>query len=600
MSGLESLLTGRVLADRYRIEEVIGRGGMGAVYRATDERLGRQVAVKVITLSGAADPESRQRLQQRFMREARAAAALPHHPNVVPVYDYGIDPALELDFIVMELLRGEDLATHLARAGTPPLAMAIHILAEAARGIAVGHRSGLVHRDVKPGNIFLVREADGDTQVRVLDFGIAKLADDDTLTQLTQDGRTPLSPAFASPEQLRGLSRITAAADVFSLGAIGYQLLTGERPFSETDRNRVSLGMAVPVPSPRERNPAIPPALDEVVRRALAFDAEERFPDAGVFGSMIDQVRREIGGQPLPPYEPRPAAAPLPPRMPPPDERTEFLDDRTLLDPGAGTPVAPAPPPRQAPPPLPPRRREPEPSGMGPLLMVLVVILLLGAGGVFAWWIITDPQRTTATGELPPPPDEVPPIEPEVEPIPETPPLALEAAIQNQEGFRHFQANRFDSASVYFERAVRNAPDSVTYRYNFGLSLLRLGETRASVRELDRVIRQEPERAGAHFYLGEAKLILGDTASAIGSLELAYQHATDTRERRLTERRLEEVRTAVLQRQQQPPPPGPEVDLPPGAEARGAPPAAVPPVASSAATAAAAARPPAGTDAGGP
>lgn len=201
---------------------------------------------------------------------------------------------------------------------------------------------------------------------------------------------------------------------------------------------------------------------------------------------------------------------------------------------------------------------------MGPVLLVLVVILLFGAGGVFAWWLVNQPVRGVVEDTLPPPPDEVPPIEPDVEPLPETPPLALEAAIQNQEGYRHFQAARFDSASRYFEEAVRLAPDSVTYRYNFGLSLLRLGETRASMREFQRVLRQDAEHAAAHFFLGEAQLALGDTTSAITALEAAHQYATDARERRLTDQRLREVRAAVLQPPPLPPP-GPDIDLPPGA-----------------------------------
>src|SRR5687768_6648241 len=193
MSGLEGLLRGRVLGGRYRIEEVIGRGGMGAVYRAVDERLGRKVAVKVITVAMGDDPDTRRRVRARFHREARAAAALPHHPNVVPVYDYGTDEELGLDYIVMELLEGHDLATHLQRSGPPPLATALRVLREAARGLAVGHRAGLIHRDVKPGNIFLARDHD-ELQVRMVDFGIAKLADDeDTANQLTQDGRLPHS-----------------------------------------------------------------------------------------------------------------------------------------------------------------------------------------------------------------------------------------------------------------------------------------------------------------------------------------------------------------------------------------------------------------------
>jgi serine/threonine protein kinase len=566
MPGLESLLTGRLLADRYRIEEVIGRGGMGAVYRAIDERLGRQVAVKVITLSGGADPEARERLRQRFLREARAAAGLPHHPNVVPVYDYGTDPTLGLDFLVMELLRGEDLATRIARGGSPPLLESLYILHAATRGVAVGHRSGLVHRDVKPGNIFLVRDDHGDPQVRVLDFGIAKLADDDTLTQLTQDGRTPLSPAFASPEQLRGLSRITPAADVFSLGAIGYQLLTGERPFSEVDRNQFSLGMPVAVPSLRKRNPAIPPALDEIIRRALSFHPEERYPDAGTFASVLEQARRELGKEPLPPYAPGFAAAtPAPGRSTPEpqDDRTEFLEDHTLLDPDtAGPRAAPLAAPQGATsrlarpaPPLPPRRREPEPSGMGPFLMMLIVFLLLGAGGVFAWWIMG--ERAPIAVEIPEVPPEVPPIEPEVPVIEEPPPIAIEARIQNEEGLRMFRAGDFEAARDHFQRALQIAPDSATYRYNYGLALLRLDESRGAMREFQRVLRQDPARAGAHFYLGEAQLALGDTSAAVVSLETALQHTTDARERRAAEQRLREIRAAVLQ------PPAPAAPAPP-------------------------------------
>ncbi|HEU0055015.1 MAG TPA: serine/threonine-protein kinase, partial [Longimicrobium sp.] len=296
MPGIEALLAGRVLGDRYRIEAVIGRGGMGAVYRATDARLGRPVAVKVITAASGSDPEARERVRARFRHEANKAANLPHHPNVVPVYDYGTDEALGLDYIVMELLRGEDLAQRLMRSGPPPLGDALYILAQAARGIAVGHRMGLVHRDVKPGNIFLVEAADGaERQVRVLDFGIAKaIAEEDTQTVLTQDGRAPLSPAFASPEQLRGEPRLTPASDVFSLGAVGWQLLTGEKPFTEADRNRISIGMEVPPRSIASVNPAVPREVEEILRRALSFDAADRYPTAAEMANALDSALRRV------------------------------------------------------------------------------------------------------------------------------------------------------------------------------------------------------------------------------------------------------------------------------------------------------------------
>ncbi|HST57658.1 MAG TPA: protein kinase, partial [Longimicrobium sp.] len=140
MYGIAGLLTGRTLCGRYRIEAVIGRGGMGAVYRASDERLGRAVAVKVIGIV-AHDEDDHARLQGRFLREAKAAAAL-HHPNVVSVYDFGTDTDVGLDFLVMELLHGEDLAVRLARTGPPPASVALSILRQAARGLAAGHRVG--------------------------------------------------------------------------------------------------------------------------------------------------------------------------------------------------------------------------------------------------------------------------------------------------------------------------------------------------------------------------------------------------------------------------------------------------------------------------
>ena len=139
--------------------------------------------------------------------------------------------------------------------------------------------------------------------MRVVDFGIAKLADDeDTLNSLTQDGRAPHSPAYASPEQLRGLSNLSPASDVFSLGAVGYQLLTGERPFSDSDRNRMSLGMPVPVPSLRSRNPAIPAPVEGIIQRALSFDPEDRFADAGELATALDRTLRELPDQPLDAY----------------------------------------------------------------------------------------------------------------------------------------------------------------------------------------------------------------------------------------------------------------------------------------------------------
>jgi hypothetical protein len=294
MYGIAGLLTGRTLCVRYRIDAVIGRGGMGAVYRATDERLGRAVAVKVIGIT-AADPEEHGRLQARFLREARAAAAL-HHPNVVSVYDFGTDPDVGLDFLVMELLHGEDLAVRLARTGPPPVHVSLSILRQAARGLAAGHRAGLVHRDVKPGNLFLeTSDHPEEPHVRVLDFGIAQVSGEEgTVTHLTEFGRSPFSPAFASPEQMRGDERLTPASDVFSLAAVGYNLLTGIRPFTSSDPSRMAEETADAVAALPQRAPGLAPHVRDALCRGLAIHPLARYPDAS---ALADALANEAPAQ---------------------------------------------------------------------------------------------------------------------------------------------------------------------------------------------------------------------------------------------------------------------------------------------------------------
>jgi serine/threonine protein kinase len=328
MYGLEGLLAGRTLGGRYLIEEVVGRGGMGAVYRARDERLARQVAVKVIGVV-LADPETNEQLRARFHREARVAATL-HHPNVVQVYDFGADDAVGLDYLVMELLRGEDLAARLSRKGPPAVGTALEILHQAARGLAAGHRAGLVHRDVKPGNLFLEPgDRPGEVQVKVLDFGIADVsaADDRTVTHLTVVGRSPFSPAFASPEQLRGEERLRPASDVFSLAAVGFQLLTGRRAFQSSDWRQMLVELSGSLAElPRVRGLA--PGARAVLQRALSPDPGDRFPHAGAFAEALEPF---IAERPYDDAEATQAATPPPAarRSEPADGATELLMNGT-------------------------------------------------------------------------------------------------------------------------------------------------------------------------------------------------------------------------------------------------------------------------------
>ena len=551
MAGLESLLKGRELAGRYRIEEVIGRGGMGAVYRATDARLRRPVAVKVITASAGNDPEVRERLRARFRHEASSAAGLPHHPNVVPVYDYGTDDELGLDYIVMELLRGEDLATRLQRSGPPPMAEALRILQHAARGVAVGHRAGLIHRDVKPGNVFLVSHGDDEEmQVRVLDFGIAKAmaeAEEDTASAgLTQDGRAPLSPAYASPEQLTGARRLTPASDVFSLGALGFQLLSGTRPFTEADRNRMSAGMEVPTPSLRARNPQVPEELEQVIRRALAADPEQRFPHAGALADALNTPLRRLADSPLAAVLPGAAAAGA--GMMADDDRTMVADagrtafagddDRTMLapPPGGMRPAAAASAPYVAPQPVmpPPRRRVAEEERRG--VPAYVWVLLLAVLALGAWVVAQQMGNRRATGPVAA--DSLP-----VDTTRQDTIDSVDALVLSTNGMRFFRERQYDSALVYFQRAVQQDDRNPEYRDQMAVTLIRLGRYQDAAELLEQTIRIDRRYDLAYSHLAEARLAQGDTLSAERALEDFIQITQDAEDRQSAAALLEQLRT---------------------------------------------------------
>ncbi|MEX2582066.1 MAG: serine/threonine-protein kinase [Gemmatimonadota bacterium] len=296
MFSIEGLLTGHVLLDRYQVGEVLGRGGMGIVYRARDLKLDRDVALKVLT-AASPDAEEHAELRSRLAREARIAAGIKH-PNVVAVYDHGNDPALGLDFLTMELLEGEDLATRLRRVGLPRLRSALGVIREAAAGLAAGHRAGLVHRDVKPGNIFLESsDTDPGNRVKILDFGIAKGTLDADLTQTHAAGGSglPLTPAFASPEQLRGGEWLSPASDVFSLGTVAFHLLTGRRAFSSFDGEQTMREVAESLAALKDDG-GLPPSLVRVLEQALSPFPEERFADAGAFLRALDSIDdRDLG-----------------------------------------------------------------------------------------------------------------------------------------------------------------------------------------------------------------------------------------------------------------------------------------------------------------
>jgi tetratricopeptide (TPR) repeat protein len=258
-----------VLPARYRGPQRIGRGGMGEIYRATDETLGRAVAVKVLAERFAQDDSVR----ERFTREALAAARLSGRPNVVMIFDVG-----EWDdrpFIVMEYLSGGSLEERL-RTGRVPTGQALAWLEQAAAALDAAHAEGVVHRDVKPGNLLL----DRDDNVHVADFGIASAAG---LDSLTKTGTVLGTVAYLSPEQAQGM-RATPASDLYALAILAWELLTGERPFKgDTAAAEAAAHVHAEIPSISERRRDLPPELDDVFRRALAKNPAERHGSAAEF-----------------------------------------------------------------------------------------------------------------------------------------------------------------------------------------------------------------------------------------------------------------------------------------------------------------------------
>ena len=262
-----------LLPPRYRDPQHLARGGMGDVYRATDTQLGRTVAIKVLA-DRYADDES---VRERFKREALAAARLSGSPNIVTIFDVG-----ELDghpYIVMELLEGGTLEDRLKAGGAQDPADVLRWLDQAASALDSAHAAGVVHRDVKPGNLLLNSRG----EVSVADFGIASAVG---LDSMTMTGTVLGTAGYLSPEQATG-ERATPASDRYGLGVVAYELLTGERPFaSDSATAEAAAHVHAPIPYPSQHGD-VPPELDPVLRRALAKDPGERYPSSADFVAAL-------------------------------------------------------------------------------------------------------------------------------------------------------------------------------------------------------------------------------------------------------------------------------------------------------------------------
>ena len=377
-----------MLAGRYELGEELGSGAVGRVFRAHDQTLGRDVAVKL--LAPDADPVTR----QRFVREARTAAKL-HHPNAVAVYDTG--EADGQPYLVMELVRGQTLADLIERRGHLDFDEVVAITAGVLQGLEAAHRAGMVHRDVKPGNVLLPDEGG----VKLSDFGIAKALDDES-ADVTMAGVLMGTPTYLAPELLVG-EPPSPASDVYGVGCLLYAQLTGDPPFTRGDAMAIAYAHRnEPVPSIASRRPDVPEDLAAVTMRALAKEPGDRYPSAAAMRTALLEGPDAVAAAD--------DAATVAIASGVARDRTAVLDHSDEPTRAVG---AAAPPPRAeepAPQQAVARKRGPWPAVIAVLLVVIAALIL--------WSLFTD----DAADDEPPPveeleePDEV--EEPEDEPEP--------------------------------------------------------------------------------------------------------------------------------------------------------------------------------------
>src|SRR5438034_3466375 len=268
----------------YRIERLLGRGGMGVVYLAEHLRLNRRVALKLLAPEIAQDPKFR----ERFVRESQLAASL-EHPNIIPIYD--ADEVGDVLYIAMRYVEGTDLKSVILEEGALPPERVLSILAQAAAALDAAHARGLVHRDVKPGNILLSSEAGSLDHVYLSDFGLTKRMTSDS--GMTGTGQFVGTLDYAAPEQFEG-KQLDARADVYSLGGVLYESLTGEIPYRRDNQAALVYAhlMADP-PFVTEKRPELPSAIDAVVGKAMAKKPEDRHGSAG---ALVADARAALGG----------------------------------------------------------------------------------------------------------------------------------------------------------------------------------------------------------------------------------------------------------------------------------------------------------------
>jgi serine/threonine protein kinase len=275
------LQPGQVLDGKYSVLRLLGEGGMGAVYEAEHTFLGRKVAIKVLNNDFAHNGEA----VRRFYREAQAAARIGHE-NICEVTDVG--QIVDSPYIVMQLLQGKSLSAAIVEAAPFPMGRAVDVATQMLDALGAAHAAGIVHRDMKPDNVFLTKIAGRDDFVKLLDFGISKVRVAAGGTKLTQEGSVLGTPQYMAPEQARGESDVDGRADIWAVGVIIFEMLTGRVPFDGPNYNKIIFDVvAAPIPRLRALREGITPELESVVLRAMERDLSRRFRTTAEFREAL-------------------------------------------------------------------------------------------------------------------------------------------------------------------------------------------------------------------------------------------------------------------------------------------------------------------------